>query len=139
MIFLGWNCGTQVFHRQIMPEYSFLTKEDVINLVPFFHKLFIFMFYHKLLQSIVRSKSNRSMLFNSKIFIRQFSFKRSLSKFRKIKLIRFSPKIGEDFLLLAIYNSTASIQERSTKNNRTCFANFRTKHKKISRILSLST
>src|SRR3954454_6008195 len=113
MIFLRWKCGTQVFHRQIMPKYSFLTKEDVLNLVPFFHKLFTFMFFHKLLQSIVRSKSNRSKLFNFKIFIRQFSFKRSLSKFRKNKLIRFSSKIGEDFLPLATYNSTTSIQERS--------------------------
>src|SRR3954453_13072145 len=116
MIFLGWKCGTQVFHRQIMPEYSFLTKEDVINLVPFFHKLFTFTFFHKFLQSIVRSKSNRSKLFNFKIFIRQFSFKRSLRKFRKIKLIRFSSKLGEYFILPAIYNSTTSIQERCTKN-----------------------
>src|SRR3954469_25821175 len=122
-----------------MPKYSFLTKEYIMNLVPFFHKLFTFSFFHKLLQSIVRSKSNRSRFFNFKIFIRQFSFKRSLSKFRKINLIRFSTKICEDFLLLAIYNSTASIQERSTKYNRTSFANFRTKHKKISGILNLPT
>src|SRR4051794_25937893 len=122
-----------------MPKYSFLMKEDVINLIPFFHKLFTFMFFHKLLQSIVRSKSNRGKLFNFKIFIRQFSFKRSLSKFRKIKLIRFSSKFGEDFLFPAIYNSTTSIQERSTKNNRTRLTNSRTKHKKISGILSLTT
>src|SRR3954451_3599226 len=121
MIFLGWKCGTQVFHRQIMPEYNLLTKEDVINLVPFVHKLFTFMFFHKLLQSIVRGKSNRSKLFNFKILIRKFSFKRSLSKLRKIKLIRFSSKLGEDFLLLAIYNNTTSIQERSTKNNSTSY------------------
>src|SRR3954451_1017504 len=122
-----------------MSEYSFLTKEDVINLVPFFHKLFAFMFFHKLLQSIVRSKNNRSKLFNFKIFIRKFSFKISLSKLRKIKLIRFSSKLGEDFLLPAIYNSTTSIQERSTKNNRTCLTNSRTKHKKISGVLSITT
>src|SRR3954462_10719701 len=83
-----------------MPEYNLLTKEDVINLVPFFHKLFTFMFFHKLLQSIVRSKSNRSELFNFKIFIRQFSFKRSLSKLRKIKLISFSSKLGVVFSFL---------------------------------------
>src|SRR3954470_5781563 len=83
-----------------MPEYSFLTKEDVINLVPFFHKLFTFMFFHKLLQSIVRSKSYRGKLFNFKILIRQFSFKRSLSKLRKIKLIRFSSNLVKIFSFL---------------------------------------
>src|SRR3954462_10911404 len=122
-----------------MPEYNFLTKEDVINLVPFFHKLFTFMFFRKSLQSIVRSKSNRGKLFNLKILIRQFSFKRSLSKLRKIKLIRFSSKHGEDFLLPAIYDSTTSIQERSTKNNMTSITNSRTKHKKISGVLTLTT
>src|SRR4051812_23371148 len=122
-----------------MPEYNLLTKEDVINLVPFFHQLFTFMFFHKLLQSIVRSKINRGKFFNFKIIIWQFSFKRSLSKHRKIKLIRFSSKLGEDFLLPAIYDSTTSIQERSTKNNRTSLTNSRTKHKKISGVLSLTT
>src|SRR4051812_35796586 len=122
-----------------MPEYNFLTKEDVINLVPFVHKLFTFMFFHKLLQSIVRIKSNRGKLCNFKILIRQFSFKRSLCKLRKIKLIRFSSKLGKDFLLPAIYDSTTSIQERSTKNNRTSLTSNRTKHKKISGVLSLTT
>src|SRR3954462_4573795 len=107
-----------------MFKYRWLMKKYIINLIPFLHKYITFTFLHILLQSIVRRKRNSSKLFNSKIFIRQFIFIRNLSKLRKIKLVRISIKFSKNFLFLGIYNSTTSIEERSTKNNRTNLTNF---------------
>jgi hypothetical protein len=115
-----------------------LMKKNIVNLFSFFPEDITFMVLHKLLQSIVRSKSNRGKLFNSTIFIRQFIFIRSFSELRKIKLIRLSVELSHNFLLLTIYHSTTSIQKGYTKNNRTSFTNLSTKYKKISRVFSLT-
>ena len=76
-----------------MFNHLWLTKKNLVNLIPLSHKDLSFMILHILLQSIVRSKSNRCKLFNFKILIRLFSFIRSSGKLRKIKLIRFSIKL----------------------------------------------
>src|SRR4051812_34098282 len=94
-------------------------KKNLVDLISFLHKDITFMVFHILLQSIVRRKRNRGKLFYSKIFIRKFSFIRNFSKFRKNKLIRLSIEFSTKFLLLSIYNSTTSVQQRSTENNRT--------------------
>src|SRR3954462_10818887 len=107
-----------------MFKYRWLTENYIINLISFLHKYITFAFLHILLQSIVRRKRNSSKLFNSKIFIRQFIFIRNFSKFGKIKIVRISIKFSKNFLFLAIYTSTTSIYERSTKNNRTNLTNF---------------
>src|SRR3954469_11312573 len=99
-----------------MFKYRWLMKKYIINLISFLHKYITFAFLHILLQVIVRRKRNRGKLFNSKIFIRHFIFIRNFSKFGKIKLIRISIKFSKFFLFIAIYDSTTSIQERSTKN-----------------------
>src|SRR6266480_2278774 len=117
-----------------MFQYRWLAKKNLIDLISFIPKDFTFMILHKLLQSIVRSKSNRGKLFNLEIFIRQFIFKRSFRKFRKIKLIRFSIKFSMYLFFPTIYDSTTGIQERSTKNNRTSFTSSCTKYNEINRI-----
>src|SRR3954449_9320217 len=111
-----------------MFKHRRLTEKYIINLISFLHKYITFAFFHELLQSIVRRKRNRGKLFNSKIFIRQFIFIRNFSKFGKIKLIRIFIKFSKFFLFLAIYDSTTSIQERSTKNNRTSLTSSCTKY-----------
>src|SRR3954471_10081132 len=65
---------------------------------------------------------NRSKLFHPEIFIRQAVFTRSFSKFGKVKLIIISIKLSQNFFLLTINNRSTSVQERSTKNDRTSFA-----------------
>src|SRR4051794_6011046 len=111
-----------------MFKYRWLTKKYIINLISFLHKDITFAFLHILLQSIVRRKRNVSKLFNSKIFIRQFIFIRNFIEFGKIKLVRISIKFSKNFLFLAIYNSSTSVSERSTKNNRTSLTSFITKY-----------
>src|SRR3954468_23562024 len=105
-----------------------LTKENLVNLISFLHEDITFVIFHKLLQGIVRSKRNSRMLFNPEIIIRQFIFIRSFGKFGKIKLIRVSIKLSQNFFLPTIYNSPTSIQEGSTKDNRICFTIFFTKY-----------
>src|SRR3954463_8464329 len=95
-----------------------LTKENLVNLISFLHEDITFMIFHKLLQGIVRSKRNSRKLFNPEILIRQFIFTRSFSKFGKLKLIRLSIKLSQNFFLPPIYDSSTSIQEGSTKDNR---------------------
>src|SRR3954451_9570719 len=111
-----------------MFKYRRLAKKYIVNLISFLHKYITFAFLHILLQSIVRRKRNSSKLLNSKIFIRKFIFIRNFSKFGKIKLIRISRKFRKKILFLAIYDSTTSIQERSTKNNRTILTSSCTKY-----------
>src|SRR3954468_2861467 len=77
-----------------------LTKENLINLISFLHEGITFMIFHELLQGIVRSKRNRRKLFNPEILIRQFIFIRSFGKFGKIKLIRLSSKLSQNFSFL---------------------------------------
>src|SRR4051812_31890882 len=86
-------------------------KKDLVNIISFLHKDITFVVLHIFIQSIVRTKSNRGKLFKSKIFVRQFSFIRSFSKLRKIKLIRLSIKFSKNFLLLTIYNRITSVQK----------------------------
>ena len=88
-----------------------LTKENFIKLIPFFPKNFTLTILQMLLQRITRSKSNRCTLFYSKIIIRQISFIRNFGKFREVKLIRFTSKFSNNFLLFAIYNSSTSIRK----------------------------
>src|SRR3954470_4330002 len=72
-------------------------------------------------RSKVINRINRSKLFHPEIFIRQTIFTRSFSKFGKVKLIRISIKLSQNFFLFTIYNSSTSVQEGSTKNDRASF------------------
>src|SRR3954464_7188070 len=115
-----------------------LTKENLVNLISFVHEDITFMIFHKFLQGIIRSKRNSRKLFNPEILIRQFIFIRSFGKFGKIKLIRFSIKLSQNFFLPTIYDSPTSIKEGSTKYDRIGFTSFFTKYQKISRIFNLT-
>src|SRR3954468_9416330 len=105
-----------------------LTKENLINLISFLHEGITFMIFHELLQGIVRSKRNSRKLFNPEVLIRQFIFIRSFGKFRKIKLIRLSSKLSQNFLLPTIYDSPTSVHKGSTKDDRIGFTSFFTKY-----------
>src|SRR3954464_8821282 len=88
-----------------------LTKENLVNLISLLHEDITFMIFHKLLQGIVRSKRDSRKLFNPEILIRQFTFIRSFRKFGKIKLIRLSIKLSQNFFLPTVYDSPTSIQK----------------------------
>src|SRR4051812_23146849 len=102
-------------------------KENLVNLISFLHEDITFMIFHKLLQGIIGSKRHSRKLFNPEILIRQFTFIRSFSKFGKIKLIRLSIKLSQNFFLPTIYDNPTCIQEGSTKDYRIGFTSFRTK------------
>src|SRR3990170_3336293 len=61
------------------------------------------------------------------------------TKLREIKLMRYITKINTDSFFIAINLSINCIQEGSTKYNGTKIILWRSKNKKISRILDLTT
>src|SRR3954470_1547338 len=92
---------------------------------------------HKLLQRIVRRNSNRSNFFNNFVIILQVSTTRLLRKLRKIESIRLTVEFNRNFTFLAIYYSSTSVEEGTTKDNRAKTILHRTKYKKVCRIFYL--
>src|SRR3954469_25792464 len=72
---------------------------------------------HKLLKRIVRRDSNRSNFFNNFVITRQIGTTRLLRKLREIKFIWLTVEFNRNFNFLAIYYSSTSAEEGSTKDN----------------------